>query len=66
MSRPASSVAYDPYRGCTERCVHDLAPAVLVTDLLGEDGPFPPIHLIRYAELGQIADSAEESTDPAA
>lgn len=29
----------DPYRACHTNCGHDLAPGVLVSDLLRSDGP---------------------------
>ena len=35
---------HDPYRHCeTKGCTHDLAKGVLLSELLGGDGPFPPI-----------------------
>ena len=33
----------DPFAGCAESCTHDLAKGILVEDLLGGDGPHPPI-----------------------
>ncbi len=37
---------YDPYRSCQEGCNHDLAPGVLVSDLLNGDGPAPSLTLV--------------------
>ncbi len=37
---------YDPYRSCQEGCNHDLAPGVLVSDLLSGDGPSPSLTLV--------------------
>lgn len=32
----------DPYANCEVKCLHDLVPGMLVSDLLGtEDGPHP-------------------------
>ena len=37
----------DPYTNCEAgQCNHDLAPAVMIDDLLADDGPFPPSHMI--------------------
>ncbi|GMQ86768.1 MAG: hypothetical protein BMS9Abin07_2363 [Acidimicrobiia bacterium] len=33
----------DQYLGCEEGCAHDLARGVLVDELLGGDGPHPPL-----------------------
>ncbi len=33
----------DPYLGCEEQCTHDLARGVLLEELLGTDGPHPPL-----------------------
>ena len=33
----------DPYARCDEGCTHDLARGVLLEELLGGDGPFPPL-----------------------
>ncbi len=41
-----SSRSYDPYRSCQEGCNHDLAPGVLVSDLLHGDGPAPSLTLV--------------------
>ncbi len=32
----------DPYRSCEQRCSHDLGDGVLLSELLGSDGPYPP------------------------
>jgi hypothetical protein len=32
----------DPYRSCEQRCSHDLGDGVLLRELLGGDGPYPP------------------------
>jgi hypothetical protein len=31
----------DPYKGCEKHCHHDLGTGVRISDLLGDDGPFP-------------------------
>lgn len=37
----------DPYRTCESgHCNHDLARGIGIAELLGDDGPFPPSHLI--------------------
>lgn len=37
----------DPYAACENgRCNHDLARAVTISDLMSDDGPFPPSHMI--------------------
>ena len=47
----------DPYRACEHgQCNHDLARAVTVADLLGDDGPFPPRQMI--VNLGTSRPSA--------
>ena len=35
---------HDPYRRCDEVCTHDLARAVVVADLLSQDGTYPDAH----------------------
>ncbi len=40
------SHSYDPYRSCQDGCNHDLAPGVLVSDLLHRDGPTPSLSLV--------------------
>ncbi len=37
---------YDPYGSCTDGCNHDLAPGVLVSELLAGDGPSPSLQLL--------------------
>lgn len=37
---------YDPYRTCPQTCNHDLAPGVLVSDLMRGDGPNPSLELM--------------------
>lgn len=39
-------IVHDPYRRCEEQCNHDLARGILVSDLIADDGPHPPSHLI--------------------
>jgi hypothetical protein len=33
----------DPYADCERVCTHDLAQGVLLSELLGGDGPAPPV-----------------------
>ncbi len=40
------SQSYDPYGTCLDGCNHDLAPGVLVSDLLAGDGPRPALELV--------------------
>ncbi len=42
----AAAVApvHDPYGGCEGSCTHDLARGVLVSELLGQEGPYPDSH----------------------
>jgi len=40
------NVRHDPYRTCEQACNHDLARAVTIEELFGEDGPFPPSPMI--------------------
>ena len=57
----------DPYRTCEGgRCNHDLARAVSVTDLLGEDGPFPPSYLVVNLTMSgsTLFDHAVRALDP--
>ncbi|MFQ5553942.1 MAG: hypothetical protein ACE5GC_01065 [Acidimicrobiia bacterium] len=50
---------YDPYRHCERGCHHDLATGVLVSDLLGEEGPYPPLELVwQRAGRGWVAQMA--------
>ena len=39
---------HDPFRHCEGTCNHDLAPGVLVADLLRGDGPHPPLLVIGF------------------
>jgi hypothetical protein len=36
----------DPYRRCEDHCNHDLVRGILVSDLLGGDGPYRPTSLL--------------------
>lgn len=36
----------DPYRRCEDHCNHDLVRGILVSDLLGTDGPYRPTSLL--------------------
>ncbi len=36
----------DPYRRCEDHCNHDLVRGILVSDLLGSDGPYRPTSLL--------------------
>ena len=36
----------DPYRRCEDHCNHDLVRGILVSDLLGLDGPYRPTILL--------------------
>jgi hypothetical protein len=36
----------DPYLRCETHCNHDLSRGVLVSDLMADDGPYPPSQLI--------------------
>ena len=36
----------DPYGRCERHCNHDLARGVLIAELLDDDGPYPPSHLL--------------------
>ncbi len=45
MSGPGSSDSvYDAYRTCEGSCTHDLARGVLISELLGREGPYPDSH----------------------
>lgn len=43
---PDAPVAVDPYRRCIESCSHDLAPGLLVLELVDRDGPHPGQNVI--------------------
>jgi hypothetical protein len=56
----------DPYRTCEDgRCNHDLARAVSITDLLGDDGPFPPSYLVVSLSMNgpSLFDDAETALE---
>ena len=36
----------DPYRRCEDHCNHALVRGILVSDLLGADGPYRPTSLL--------------------
>jgi len=36
----------DPYRNCEHHCSHDLGVGVLLSELLGGDGPHPPGYML--------------------
>ena len=36
----------DPYRSCEHHCTHDLGVGVLISELLGSDGPHPPGYML--------------------
>lgn len=44
MDESNVSVIHDPYRRCEEVCTHDLTRGILVSELLGDDGPYPDTH----------------------
>ena len=46
MNGQPFEINHDPYRRCEETCNHDLARGVLVSELLGGEGPHPDAHLI--------------------
>jgi hypothetical protein len=39
----AATSTPDPYAHCERECTHDLARGVLLSELLGGDGPAPPL-----------------------
>ncbi len=42
---PEGPVA-DPYRSCEHHCAHELGVGVLLSELLGSDGPHPPGYML--------------------
>ena len=42
----AEDPVVDPYRSCVQHCAHDLGEGVLISELLGSDGPHPPGYLL--------------------
>ena len=44
MTAAQVAPAHDPYGGCEGSCTHDLARGVLVSELLGQEGPYPDSH----------------------
>jgi hypothetical protein len=36
----------DPYRSCEHHCSHELGSGVLLSELLGRDGPHPPGYML--------------------
>jgi hypothetical protein len=36
----------EPYRSCEQHCAHDLGEGVLISELLGGDGPHPPGYML--------------------
>ena len=56
----------DPYRACEDgRCNHDLARAVSVSELLGDDGPFPPSFLVVNLSTSRGATLVDDAGHPA-
>ncbi|MFQ5948044.1 MAG: hypothetical protein ACE5KX_04195 [Acidimicrobiia bacterium] len=55
----------DPYRSCEQHCNHDLARGIAVEELLEDDGPFPPTHLIVNFSLQRaiVIDHREEARE---
>jgi len=37
---------HDPYRACEQHCNHDLGRGVLISELLGGEGPHPASYLV--------------------
>jgi hypothetical protein len=44
MATAQVAPVHDPYGGCEGSCTHDLARGVLVSELLGQEGPYPDSH----------------------
>ena len=47
----------DPYVRCEDKCNHDLAHGVLISDLFSSDGPYrmsTQLHIRRPAEYGDV------------
>jgi len=42
----AEEPVVDPYRFCEHHCAHDLGAGVLLSELLGSDGPHPPGYML--------------------
>jgi len=42
----AADPVVDPYRSCEQHCAHDLGVGVLLSELLGSDGPHPPGYML--------------------
>ena len=42
----AAEPGVDPYRNCEHACSHDLGVGVLLSELLGSDGPHPPGYML--------------------
>ncbi len=57
----------DPYAPCEESCTHDLATGVLVDELLGADGPYPPVWTpVRAAGWLAVVHDQDEDDESAA
>jgi hypothetical protein len=50
----------DPYRRCEDHCNHDLVRGILVSDLLGTDGPYRPTSLLVTLPFERAAAHNEE------
>jgi hypothetical protein len=50
----------DPYRRCEDHCNHDLVRGILVSDLLGTDGPYRPTSLLVTLPFERAAAHDEE------
>ena len=44
MNETIVTQIHDPFRRCEEVCTHDLARGLLVSELLGGEGPYPDSH----------------------
>lgn len=55
----------DPYGHCTQRCHHDLGRGVGIAELLEEDGPYPPSHLLvnLSSERAVLIDDEQEDVE---
>lgn len=42
----AENPVADPYHSCEQHCTHDLGVGVLLSELLGGDGPHPPGYML--------------------
>jgi hypothetical protein len=60
----------DPYHSCERHCTHDLGQGVLISELLGGDGPYPPgymlVSLAPRREPRLYDDDLQPATAPAA